>query len=58
MTRTPSELAWQDAEREAARWVRSSYPNVWRRILQRTRLARGLPADATIGRPRKEPTTT
>lgn len=57
VTHTPSELAWQDAERAAARWVRITHPDTWRGLLICARTDRGLPPDATIGRPRKEPTT-
>jgi hypothetical protein len=53
VTHTPSELAWQDAERTAARWVRLAHPDTWRAFLIVARVDRGLPPDATIGRPPK-----
>jgi len=56
MTSTPSELAWQDAERAAARWTRHYHPGTWQQLLRTVRQARGLPADATIGRPPKPST--
>ena len=56
MTHTPSELAWQDAERAAARWVRKEHHGVWQIILRNHRLDRGLPGRATKGRPPKTTT--
>jgi len=53
MTATPSEYAWQDAERQAARWVRAQYPAIWKVFLRRARQHRGLTPEATTGRPPK-----